>query len=106
MFEEKTSKYPVELRELFSQLNDLIFAAVPSVNARLWGGLPSYYAGERFVRLIPSQDHVNVEAAALIKYKAQLSEYKFTPKNMLQICVGQAIPVNILKAAIAETLLD
>ncbi|MDE7106880.1 MAG: DUF1801 domain-containing protein [Clostridiales bacterium] len=105
MFEEKTSKYPDEIRELFLRLNDLIFAAVPSANARLWGGLPSYYVGDLFVRLIPFKDHINVEAAALQNYKAQLSDYKFTPQNMLQIGVGQAVPREILKAAIAETLM-
>ncbi|MDE7164275.1 MAG: DUF1801 domain-containing protein [Clostridiales bacterium] len=104
MFEEKLGKYSVELRDLFAQLNDLIFAAVPSVNARLWGGLPSYYVKDKFVRLIPSKNHINVEAEALLNYKAQLSDYEFTPKNMLRICVGQVVPADILKAAIVETL--
>lgn len=104
MFEEKTSKYPNEIRDLFSRLNDLIFAAVPSAKARLWGGLPSYYVGNLFVRLIPFKDHINVEAAALLNHKAELSDYKFTPQNMLQIGIGQPLPADILKVAIAETL--
>lgn len=106
MFEEKTSNFSVEIREMFSQLNDLVFAAIPSVQAKMWAGLPSYYAGDRFVRLIPFKDHINVEAAAIINYKAQLSDYKFTPKNMLQICVGQEIPARVLTVAISETLLN
>ena len=104
MFEEKTSKYPIEIRDLFSRLNDLVFAAVPFAKARLWGGLPSYYVGDKFVRLISSKDHINVEAAALINYKAQLFDYKFTPKNMLQIEIGQAIPCEILIKVFDETL--
>lgn len=106
MFEEKTSKYSEQIRELFSRLNDLIFAAVPTVRARLWGGLPSYYVGDNFVRLMPSKDHINIEAAALINYKAQLSDYKFTPKNMLTISVGQVIPTDILLCVFFQTLLN
>ena len=104
MFEEKTSKYPIEIRDLFSRLNDLIFTVVPSAKARLWGGLPSYYVGYKFVRLIPSNDHINIEAAALINYKAQLSDYKFTPKNMLQINIGQEVPSEILTKVFCETM--
>lgn len=104
MFEEKINKYPVESRDLFSKLNGLIFAVAPSVQARLWGGLPSFYVGERFVRLIPFKDHITVEAAALKKYKAQFSDCKFTPKNMLQIGVKQQIPYDVLTKAFDETL--
>ncbi|MDE6293138.1 MAG: DUF1801 domain-containing protein [Clostridiales bacterium] len=104
MFEEKTSNFSVEIRELFSQLNDLVLAAMPSVQAKLWAGLPSYYVGDRFVRLIPFKDHINVEATALINYKTQLSDYKFTTKNMLQICLGQVVPTDILKSVVVETL--
>lgn len=104
MFEEKTSKYSQEIRDLFSRLNDLIFAAVPTVQTKLWAGLPSYYVGEKFVRLIPFKDHINIEAAALVNHKAKLSDYKFTPKNMLRISAGQVIPTDILNVAVNETL--
>ncbi|MDE5593659.1 MAG: DUF1801 domain-containing protein [Clostridiales bacterium] len=104
MFEDKTSKYTREICDLFSRLNDLVFAAVPIAKARLWGGLPSYYVGDKFVRLIPSKDHINVEAVALINHKAQLSDYIFTPKNMLQINIGQSIPYEILTKVFCETL--
>ena len=104
MFEEKLIKYSAEIRDLFSRLNDLVFVAVPTVEARLWAGLPSYYVGEKFVRLIPFKDHINIEAAALVNHKAQLSDYKFTPKNMLQINIGQAIPSEILTKVFCETL--
>ncbi len=104
MFEEKLIKYTEEIRDLFSRLNDLVFAVVPTVQTKLWAGLPSYYVGEKFVRLIPFKDHINIEAVALINYKAQLSGYKFTPKNMLQICIGQVIPSEILTKVFCETL--
>ncbi|MDE6618842.1 MAG: DUF1801 domain-containing protein [Clostridiales bacterium] len=104
MFEEKLIKYSEEIRDLFSRLNDLVFAAVPTVQTKLWAGLPSYYVGEKFVRLIPFKDHLNIEAAALINHKAQLSNYKFTPKNMLQINIGQSISYEILTKVFAETL--
>ena len=104
MFEAKMSKYPREICDLFSWLNDSVLATVPTVEARLWAGIPSYYVGEKFVRLIPFKDHINIEAAALVNHTAQLSDYKFTPKNMLQINIGQSIPYEILTKVFAETL--
>lgn len=104
MISEKIDCYSDEIKQLFAELKKLIYAAAPHAEERLWAGMPSYYAGEKFVRLIPFKDHINIEGAALEKYKGQLTRYRFTPKNMLQIFVGQTIPAEVLKSVFGEVL--
>lgn len=102
---EYISQYPEKIREMFTALRDAVYGAVPEEpEEKLWAKLPSYYAGEAFVRLIPFKDHVNIEAAALLRYRDELTGYKMTPKGMLQIKTGQKIPEDVLKKAFAETL--
>ena len=55
------------------------------------------------MRLIPFKDHINVEANAIIQHKDELSDYKITPKGMLQIYVRQELPADVLKTIFAET---
>ena len=70
----------------------------------MWAKLPSYYAGDSFVRLIPFKDHINVEAKAVSEYKDALTGYKITPKGMLQIFLKQDIPFDTLKQIFSDTL--
>lgn len=104
MFEEKLSSFPKEIQETFSQLKAIVLSIAPNAKEKLWAGLPSFYVGEAFVRLIPFKDHINVEAMALTGFTVQLQSYKITPKNMLQIFVGQPIPTDVLTAAFRQTL--
>ena len=98
-------KYPEEIIDMFTQLRQLIIDSVfIDVKETMWAKLPSYYNCEKVVRLIPFKDHINVEASAVIQHKDKLSDYKITPKGMLQIYVKQDIPKDILKVIFAETL--
>lgn len=98
-------KYPDEIRAMFASLRQLIFDSTPAeLTETLWAKLPSFYAGENFVRLIPFKDHINIEAQAIIQHKDELSGYKITPKGMLQIYVKQSIPGDVLSRVFAETL--
>ena len=102
---EYIEKYPSEIVDLFNRLRQLIWDSVSSEpEEMLWAKLPSYYVGERFVRLIPFKDHINIEALAVIQHKEELSGYKVTPKGMLQIFVNQQIPTEALMRIFAETL--
>ena len=102
---EYIEKYSSEIVDLFNRLRQLIFDSVVSEpEEMLWAKLPSYYVGERFVRLIPFKDHINIEALAVIQHKEELSGYKVTPKGMIQIFVNQQIPTEILMRIFAETL--
>jgi len=90
---------------MFTALRQLIYDSVAiDVDETMWAKLPSYYNGEKVVRLIPFKDHINVEASAVIQHKDKLADYKITPKGMLQIYVKQNIPSDVLKQIFAETL--
>ena len=98
-------KYPQEIVDMFTALRQLIYDSVSAdVEETMWAKLPSYYNGEKVVRLIPFKDHINVEASAVIQHKDKLADYKITPKGMLQIYVKQNIPSDVLKQIFTETL--
>lgn len=98
-------KYPQEIVDMFTALRQLIFNSVAiDLEETMWAKLPSYYNGEKVVRLIPFKDHINVEASAVIQHKDKFADYKITPKGMLQIFVKQGIPSGPLKQVFAETL--
>lgn len=97
--------YNKEIHLLFNSLRELVYKSVScKIEEKMWAKLPSFYAGERFIRLIPFNDHINVEAAAVIDYKSQLEGFKITSKGMLQVYLHQEVPYKILEAIFAETL--
>lgn len=102
---EYLQKYSNEIVDLFMELRSIIYESVSAeIQETLWAKLPSYYIGESFVRLIPFKDHINIEAKAILAHREELSNYKITPKGMLQIYLKQDIPVDVLKRVLAETL--
>lgn len=102
---EYLEKFQCEITDLFASLRNLIYGSVKAtIEETLWAKLPSYYVGDSFVRLIAFKDHINIEAKAIVEYKEKLTDYKITPKGMLQIFVNQEIPTNVLKQIFAETL--
>ena len=97
-------KYPQEIADMFTALRQLIFDSVSAdMEETMWAKLPSYYNGDKVVRLIPFKDHINVEANAIIQHKDELSDYKITPKGMLKVYVKQPLPADGLKTIFAET---
>ena len=96
-FEEQT-------KQRFSMLYKLIYESTSqNINEELWAKLPSFYVDNNFVRLIPFKDHINVEARSVIYHKEELSEYKITPKGMLQIFHNQQVPSELLKVIFKES---
>lgn len=101
---EYIDKYSIELRELYTQLRNIVYESVSQeIEEKLWAKIPSYYVGDAFVRLIPFKDHINIEASAISLHMGELEDYKITPKGMLQIYVKQNVPSNVLKHIFAET---
>lgn len=101
------SKYPTEIIILFEKLRQTIIESVSvQVEEKMWAKLPTYYLKESFVRLIPFKDHINIEATGIVKHKDKLTDFKITPKGMLQIFLKQDIPYEILKIVFTETLLS
>ena len=102
---EYIEKYPNEIIDMYNTLRKLVFDSVPSEpRETMWAKLPSYYIGESFVRLIPFNDHINIEANAVLEYKDMLVGYKVTQKGMLQIFLKQDIPAAVLKKIFAKPL--
>lgn len=102
---ELLEKYPPEVRNTYDKLRQMIYeSAGVDVEEKLWARLPSYYVGEKFVRLIPFKDHINIEAAAISARKDELCDYKITPKGMMQIYIGENPPCALLKKLFSETL--
>ena len=103
---EYLDKYSTEINNLYIKLRELVYSiASCEIEEKLWAKLPSYYVGEKFVRLIPFKDHINVEARKIVDYKDELDGYKITPKGMLQIYVGEDIPMEVMMRVFRDTLL-
>ncbi len=99
------SQYNKEIQMYFTEIRAVVFGSVVcDIDEKLWAKLPSYYVGDKFVRIIPFKDHINIEAVGITKYRQQLSQYKMTPKGMLQIYLNQEIPYNELQLIFNETL--
>lgn len=102
---EYVDKYSNEIVDMFYTLRKMIFDSASSEpQETMWAKLPSYCLGESFVRLIPFKDHINIEAKAVLEYQEALSDYKITPKGMLQIFLNQELPVEVLKEIFVKTL--
>lgn len=96
---------PQEIQNIYDILRQTVYNSTEvEIVETLWARLPSYCAGEKFVRLIPFSDHINIEASAVINHRDELSGYRITPKGMLQIFVGQQIPTDLLRKIFKETL--
>lgn len=97
---------PAEAQALFLRLRAQLLSCTPDAREQLWAGMPSYYRGERFVRLIPFRDHINIEAVAVMRHPGRLDGYKRTPKGMLQLFIGQPVPEDVLSDIFRDTLAD
>jgi hypothetical protein len=99
-------KYNKEVKELFYDLRKLILESVPyEIEEKLWAKLPSFYVGEKFIRIIAFKDHINIEAVAIMDHKKELEQFKLTQKGMLQIYLKQDIPSTVLAEIFNETLM-
>ena len=104
--EDLIKKYCSEIQSLFVELRELIILSVPNeIEEKIWAKIPSYYIGNKFIRIIPFKDHINIEAEAIQEHKHQLQQFKITPKSMLQIYLNQEIPENVLNEIFKKTLI-
>ncbi len=100
-------KYCDDIQNLFGDLRRLIIQSVSfEIEEKLWAKLPSYYLGDKFVRIIPFKDHINIEANAIIGHTEQLKQFKITPKGMLQIYLNQDISEDVLISIFNKTLTE
>ncbi len=105
--QEYTQKYSDDIQKLFIDLRNLVYQSIPcEIEEKLWAKIPSYYVEEKFIRIIPFKDHINIEAKAAVDYKHQLEQYKLTPKGMLQIYLNQSIADIVLITIFRDTLME
>jgi hypothetical protein len=103
-FERYLEKFDSATRTRFVLLVELAHASTSqSIEEKLWAQLPSFYVGDRFVRIIPFKDHVNIETKAILSHQETLTEYQLTPKGMLQIKHKQSVPIEVLKKIFQES---
>lgn len=101
---EKLKKYDRKILELFLNLRAIILEVEPLAEERIWASLPSYYKDQKFIRLIPFKEYINIEASSIKNYLDILTLYKITPKGMMSIKIGQEIPSDTLRKIFFETL--
>jgi uncharacterized protein YdhG (YjbR/CyaY superfamily) len=103
-FDKYLEKFTAETKNRFVLLVELVHESTSqAIEERLWAKLPSFYVGDHFVRIIPFNDHINIQAKAILSHQESLGEFQVTPKGMLQIKHKQIVPVEILKKIIQES---
>ena len=102
--EQYLEKYPQEIVLLFLKIRGVVFSTEDvSIEEKMWAKLPSYYCGDKFVRIIPFKDHINIEAEGLSRHACEFEGCKYTTKGMLQIQVNQIINFDVLKTVFTDT---
>lgn len=97
-------KFDEQTRKRFCMIYELIYESnSKGIDEKLWAKLPSFHVNDKFVRIIPFKDHINIEAEAVAFHKDDLSGYKITPKGMLQIFHNQQHPSELLKTIFKES---
>jgi uncharacterized protein YdhG (YjbR/CyaY superfamily) len=97
-------KFEKQTKQRFCVLYELIYESTSrNIDEKLWAKLPSFYADDNFIRIIPFKDHINIEAKAVAFHKDELSGYKITHKGMLQIFHNQPLPCEVLKIIFKES---
>lgn len=98
-------KFEAQTKERFYDLYKLIYESTSrDIEEKLWAKLPSFYVNDKFIRIIPFKDHINIEAKAVAFHIDELSEYKITPKGMLQIFNNKPVQCELLKTIFKESL--
>ncbi|MDD4832787.1 MAG: DUF1801 domain-containing protein [Clostridia bacterium] len=103
MIELPIDKYSPEIIKKFKEIEGIVLSCSDQVESKLWAKLPSYYVGEKFVRLIPFKDHINIEASAIKNYSDKLDGYVLSQKGMLKISLEQPIPTETLRDIFKDT---
>lgn len=100
-------KYCDDIQNLFIKIRKLVIQSVSyEVEEKMWAKLPSYYLGDKFIRIIPFKDHINIEAKAVMEHEEQLKQFMITPKGMLQIYLDQDIPEAVLSSIFNKTFIE
>ena len=99
---EYFSKYESEKLERLETIRTLIDDSIPEIKEKMWTKVPCFYTDKASIVIRVFDDHINIVADTVVQYKDELSEYKITPKGMLQIFDNQQLPLDTLKKIICS----
>lgn len=105
-FDNFISKYPKEIQDLFNDLENVIDVTCDQkyiIEKKLYANIPSFYVNEKFIRLIPFKDHINLEASGIKLYLSELTDFSLTPKFMLKLNNKNKLSIDLLKRIINST---
>jgi uncharacterized protein YdhG (YjbR/CyaY superfamily) len=94
---EYFSKYEPYKCERLESIRSLIHDSIPDINEKMWTKVPCFYIDKRSIVIRVFEDHINFIADTVIQYKDELSNYKITPKGMLQIYDHQELPLDTMR---------
>lgn len=102
---EILKKYSKSIIDLYLTLEKIVNESTDqAITETLWAKLPTYSVEDRFIRLIPFKDHINIEARAIVDNLNLITGYKITPKFMIQVYLNQKVDTILLKKIFQETL--
>ncbi|ABX81860.1 DUF1801 domain-containing protein [Acholeplasma laidlawii] len=104
--EVKLSKYNNGVKDLFLKIRKIIYETNLQIDERIWASIPSFYYGNKFIRIIPFKDYVNIEAKLISEYTKELIGYKITPKGMLRLEINQDVPGDLLGIIFKQSLTE
>ena len=96
------AKYEPAKRERLDTIRTMIHKSIPEIQEKMWTKVPSFYTDKTNIVIRVFDDHINFISDSVVKYKDELSEYKITPKGMLQIFDNQELPLDILRKIVCE----
>lgn len=99
---EYFEKYEPEKIERLETIRALIHTKNSEVNEKMWTRVPCFYIGKESIVIRVFGDHINFIADTVTEYKNELSQYKITPRGMLQIFDDQDLPLDTLKKIISD----
>lgn len=59
-------KFDKNVVDLFLSVREEILNSSSLIEEKMWAKLPSYYVGDKFIRLILFKDHLNIECSTFI----------------------------------------
>ncbi len=98
-------KYPVEIQDIFYTLRNIIYSLSLDIKEKMFINLPSYYYGDKFVRIIPFKEYVNIQALGFALNEKDFEGYTFSPKGMIQITPNDTINEEKFKKAFKDSLI-
>jgi len=77
---------------LFDALRDRIISLPFTIDERIVDGIPAFFHGDKYIKLIPFPNNITIELSNLYVYQEELNDYKIMLGKRLKIRANQAIP--------------